>query len=133
MSFLWKTHCIIIAYILRRVHIIFTMNTVNRRTRYNGNAETSFSVDLPAPDCLVLLLQVYRNWSDFLSVKSNSLVSLCMYENNSAKLVNEAFVARRGPKHYSMFQLYKRIVQLQNSYIFYEQITLVHCLLSNIT
>lgn len=28
-------------YILRRVHIIFTMNTVNRGTRYNGNAETS--------------------------------------------------------------------------------------------
>lgn len=28
-------------YILRRVHIIFTMNTVNRGTQYNGNAETS--------------------------------------------------------------------------------------------
>lgn len=77
MSLLWKTRCIIIAiYTTTRTHYIYDMNTVNRRTRYNGNAETSFSVDLPAPDCLALLmLQVYQNWSDFFSVKSNSLVS----------------------------------------------------------
>lgn len=70
MSFLWKTHCIIIiTYTLYIYTYICAMNTVNRRTWYNGNAETSHSTDLPAPDCL--LLQVNRNWSDFLSVKLN--------------------------------------------------------------
>lgn len=83
VSFLWKTRCSIIIIII--TYTVWTRWIEVRGTM--GMPRPHSTTDLPAPDCLV---QVNRNWSDFLSVKSNASSPY-----NSTKLMNEWSPRRR--------------------------------------
>lgn len=83
VSFLWKTRCSIIIIII--TYTVWTRWIEGRGTM--GMPRPHSTTDLPAPDCLV---QVNRNWSDFLSVKSNASSPY-----NSTKLMNEWSPRRR--------------------------------------